>query len=80
VPPKFDYNDTEHFPKEKNRAYYFKKVKEVWTLSEEALFLLPLFRFNHTKMPKEATDIKMIFKTLRKTKKNLESRRDYPFS
>ena len=35
---KFGYNDTEHFSKEKkNRAYYFKKVKEVWTLSEEAL-------------------------------------------
>jgi len=49
---KFGYNDTEHFPKKKNRAYCFKKVKEVWTLSEEALFLLPLSRFNHTKMPK----------------------------
>jgi len=59
-------------------------VKEVWTLSEEALFLLPLSRFNHTKMPKETTDIlrrKMILRTLRKTKGNIrEPRKDYPFS
>jgi len=33
---KFGYNDTEHFSKEKkNRAYYFKKVKEVWTASRK---------------------------------------------
>jgi len=59
-------------------------VKEVWTLSEEALFLLPLSCFNHTKMPKEGADImirKMILRTLKETKGNIrEPRKDYPFS
>ncbi|RLE09484.1 hypothetical protein DRJ00_04045 [Candidatus Aerophobetes bacterium] len=51
-------------------------MKEVWTLSEKALFLLSLFRFNHIKMPKEVTDIlirKMILRTLRKTKGNIRA-------
>ncbi|RLE07442.1 hypothetical protein DRJ00_08120 [Candidatus Aerophobetes bacterium] len=59
-------------------------MKEVWTLSKEALFLLPLSRFNHIKMPKEVTDIligKMILRTLKETKGNIrEPRKDYPFS
>jgi len=37
VPAKSGYNDTEHFSKEKKDRTYYKKVKEVWTLSEETL-------------------------------------------